>query len=291
METDSPKSAEIETIISPNCADLAPPSAECKRFPDGESYCRIDKLDRLEGKTAVILHRLFPDPDQNLITLLQMMYGATENKAKDIQLVIPYLPYARSDKIWLAGEVVSARLLCKLLRQNGAGRLTTWDCHFLKKPGVNMYEGLEITNLCAGPKLVEFFRAAKPEAMIISPDAGAKYLVGENGLFMRKERGDYAEGEQAYRPVSKMEADFDVSGKHVVLIDDLIAGGGTMVKATQKCLEMGAKSVSCAATHGMFLKDAMERLHAAGAMRIATTDTIPNAAAAVSIKKEIEGLL
>ncbi len=291
MEIESAKSGEFETIISPNCADLAPPSAECKRFPDGESYCRIDKLDRLEGKTAVILHRLFPDPDQNLVILLQMMYGASENKAKDIRLIIPYLPYARSDKIWLSGEVVSAKLLCKLLRQNGASELTTWDCHFLKKPGVSVYEGLNITNLCAGPHLVEFLRAAKSDAVVISPDAGAKYLVGENGLFMRKERGEYAQGEQAYRPVAKMEADFDIVGKHVILIDDLIAGGGTMVKATQKCLEMGAKSVSCAATHGMFLKDAMERLHAAGAMRIVTTDTIPNAAATVSIKKEIGKLL
>ncbi|MFH1095183.1 MAG: phosphoribosyltransferase family protein, partial [Candidatus Micrarchaeota archaeon] len=179
----------------------------------------------------------------------------------------------------------------RLLQISGAKRIFTWDCHFVKKFGTYEYEGVPISNLCMGPELVEFLRAARPESAVVSPDAGAKYLVGETGLFMRKERGDYAEGEQAYRPVSRMDADFDVSGKHVVLIDDLIAGGGTMVKATQKCLEMGAKSVSCAATHGMFLKDAMERLHAAGAMRIATTDTIPNAAAAVSIKKEIEGLL
>ncbi|MDE1797854.1 MAG: ribose-phosphate pyrophosphokinase [Candidatus Micrarchaeota archaeon] len=275
-------------IISPNCSDLAPPSVVCKRFPDGESYCRLEKVAGLRGKQVTILHRLFPNPDQNLVTLLQMMYGARENGAAGVNLIIPYLPYARADKEWLEGEVVSARLLMRLLRESGAHRVITWDCHFLKKPGRFEFEGLEIDNLCAGPGLVAHLKAAKPNALVVSPDAGAKYLVGDTGLFMRKERGAYAEGSQAYRPVAKMEADFDMKGRHVVLIDDMIAGGGTMVRATQKCLESGAKSVSCAATHGMFLEGAMDKLHAAGAMRIVTTDTVPNPAASISIRPDIE---
>jgi ribose-phosphate pyrophosphokinase len=279
-------------IISPNCSDIAPPSVECKRFPDGESYCRLERIDGLVGKDAVILHRLFPEPDQNLVTLLQMMYGAKENGVKDIYLVLPYLPYARADKAWLSGEVISARLLVKLLHFAGARSIITWDCHFLKKPGIHMYEGVEIYNLCAGPELVSFLRAAKPNSLVISPDAGAKYLVGDKGLFMRKERGDYSQSpNEAYRPIASMEADFEVSGKPVILIDDMIAGGGTMVKATQKMLEMGAESVSCAATHGLFLHGALSKLQAAGASRIVTTDTIPNPTSLISIRPHVEALL
>ena len=279
-------------IISPNCADIAPPSVECKRFPDGESYCRLERIDGLSGQDAVLVHRLFPDPDQSLVTLLQMMYGAKENGVKDIHLILPYLPYARADKIWLSGEVISASLLIKLLRFAGARSIVAWDCHFLKKPGLHAFEGINIYNLCAGPELVSFLRAAKPDSLVVSPDAGAKYLVGDQGLFMRKERGQYSDSaNEAYRPVAKMEADFEVSGKPVILIDDMIAGGGTMVKATQKMLEMGAESVSCAATHGLFLRGALTKLQAAGASRIITTDTIPNPTALMSIRPHIETLL
>ena len=179
----------------------------------------------------------------------------------------------------------------QLLKSSGAKRIYTWDCHFLKKPGKFDYHGLSIVNRCMGEHLVAYLRKTQPDAVVVSPDAGAKYLVGDSGLFMRKERGKYAEGEEAFRPVEKMEADFELKGKNVILVDDMIAGGGTMVKAVQKCLEMGAKGVCCAATHGMFLGGALKRLLAAGAGRVVTSDSVPNPAAGVSLKPEIEILL
>jgi len=280
------------SIVSPNCADIAPPSVITKRFPDGESYCRLEGIENLEGKKVRIVHRLFPDPDENLVTLLQIMYGAKQAGAKHISLVIPYLPYARSDKAWLTGEVVSAKLLIRLLKQNGANKIHTWDCHFLKRPGDVRYQGLDITNRCMGPKLVSYMRKSTPDAIVVSPDAGAKYLVGEDGLFMRKERGGYEVGEnKAFRPIEKMEADFKVKGKNVILVDDMVAGGGTMIRAAQKCYEMGAKSVSCAATHGMFLDSALERLLAAGVSRIATTNSIPSPASTINLKRDIAKIL
>ena len=298
MASRKPKSEPAEekleeiSIVSPNCADIAPPSVITKRFPDGESYCRLEGVENIGGKKVRILHRLFPDPDENLVTLLQIMYGAKKAGAKKISLVIPYLPYARSDKAWLIGEVVSARLLVRLLKQNGADKIHTWDCHFLKQPGHTEYEDLRITNRCMGEKLVSHLRKTRPNAIVVSPDAGAKYLVGKDGLFMRKERGAYDEASQhAFRPVEKMEADFDVSGMDVILVDDIIAGGGTMVKAAQKCYEMGANSVSCAATHGMFLEGALQRLLASGVERIITTNSIPNPASAINLKYDIERVL
>lgn len=280
------------SIVSPNCADIAPPSVITKRFPDGESYCRLEGIENLEGKKVRIVHRLFPRPDENLVTLLQIMYGAKQAGAKHISLVIPYLPYARSDKAWLTGEVVSAKLLIRLLKQNGANKIHTWDCHFLKRPGDVAYQGLDITNRCMGPKIVSYFRKATPDAIVVSPDAGAKYLVGKDGLFMRKERGKYEEsGDRAFRPIEKMEANFDVNGRDVILVDDMIAGGGTMIRAAQKCYEMGAKSVSCAATHGMFLDSALERLLAAGVSRIVTTNSVPSPASAINLKGDIERII
>lgn len=281
-------------LVSPNCADLVPqqpPLIVTKRFPDGESYCRLEGAENIPGRNVVIAHRLYPNPDGNIITLLQIMQVAKESGAKQIRLIIPYLPYGRADKQWLAGEAVSAKLIVRLLKERGAAEILTWNCHFLKKQGASEYEGIKIISMNAGDKLVEYLKGKKPGAVVISPDVGAKYIAGESGLCMKKERGAYANDEKAYRPIAKMEADFEVKGKDVILVDDLIAGGGTMVKATQKCLGMGAASVSCAATHGMFLDGALARLESAGAMKVVATDSIPNAAAEVSLKGDIARIL
>jgi ribose-phosphate pyrophosphokinase len=284
-------------LVSPNCSDLAPSSQITqqsiitKRFPDGESYCRLEGVENIKGKKVYILHRLFPHPDESLITLLQIMYGAKKAGAESIELIIPYLPYARADKEWLVGEVVSAKLLVKLLKENGAKKVYTWDCHFLKRPGIIEYEGLEFVNRCMGEKLIENIRKTYRDIVVVSPDAGAKYIVGQTGLFMRKERGEYEDDEKkAARKIKELEPQFDklaIEDKVVVLVDDLIASGGTMIRAADKCYELGAKQVLCAATHGMFLEDSLIRILVSGVKRVITSNTILNPTSKVKINQDI----
>ncbi|MCX8162963.1 MAG: ribose-phosphate diphosphokinase [Candidatus Micrarchaeota archaeon] len=282
-------------LVSPNCSDIAPPSVITKRFPDGESYCRLEGVENIAYKKVYVLHRLFPNPDENLITLLQIMYGAKKAGAESIELILPYVPYARADKEWLSGEVVSAKLLVKLLRENGATKVYTWDCHFLKRPGIIEYENLTFVNKCMGEELISYIRKIYKEIVVVSPDSGAKYIVGQSGLFMMKERGDYEQEEQkTYRKIKNLEPQFDklmIEDKIVVLVDDMIAGGGTMIRAAEKCLELGAKDVICAATHGMFLNDALLKMLGVGIKKIITTDTIINPTSKVSIKKDISAIL
>lgn len=278
-------------LISPNCSDIGTPNIELKRFPDGESYCRLKDFSAIPGEDISIAHRLYPSPDEQIIPLLQIMDAPRRFAAKSIRVIIPYLPYARADKVWLSGEIMSASLLTRLLRVSGATELVTWDCHFLKRTGRHTYENLPIVNVSAGGLLMEYFTAKNPDTLFASPDLGASYLVGHSGKSIKKTRGEYAEGDKAFREISKMELEFDVKGKEVVLIDDMIAGGGTMAKAAQKCLEGGAKSVKCAATHGLLLGNAMDRLKDAGVSEIVTTDTIPNPTSKVSIKQELIKLM
>ncbi|MCM8830573.1 MAG: ribose-phosphate diphosphokinase [Candidatus Omnitrophica bacterium] len=282
-------------LVSPNCSDLAPPSVITKRFPDGESYCRLEGVENISNKKVYILHRLFPNPDENLIILLQIMYGAKKAGASSIELILPYMPYARADKEWLKGEVVSAKLLVKLLKENGADKIYTWDCHFLKKPGIIQYEGLEFVNKCMGEELIATIRKRYKDIVVVSPDAGAKYIVGQSGLFMRKERGGYQNDKnKTHRSIKELEPQFDklaIEDKIVVLVDDMIAGGGTMIKASEKCYELGAREVICAATHGMFLGDALLKILSRGIKKILTTDTILNPTSIVSIKQDIVNIL
>lgn len=279
-------------LVSPNCADFATPNVELKRFADGESYCRLKEFSSIPGEDIVVLHRLFPLPDDQIIPLLQMMDAPRRFAAKSVRVVVPYLPYARADKVWLSGEIMSASLLMRLLRVSGASELVTWDCHFLKRTGRHTYENLPIVNLSCGMRIIEHFSKKRPDALFASPDLGASYMVGANGgKSMKKTRGEYAAGEKAFREIAKMEMEFDVKGRDVVLVDDMIAGGGTMIKAIKKCLDGGASSVRCGATHGLFLDDALSKLKDAGASEVVTSDTIPNPVAKVSIKDELEKYL
>lgn len=267
-------------VVSPNFSDYFTPNIEMKRFPDGDNYVC---LPQISDKEAVVFHRLYPEQDSALIQAFFILSALKKNKIEAV-LVSPYLPYARQDKLFKPGEALSAEIVCNLLSHAGAKKLVTVDCHFLKKEGTFNYGGLEIKNLSAKNLLVEEARRLAGDVEVISPDAGASYLVSEfGGKSMKKVRGEYIEGDTAYRKIEKVEMDFDIKGKNVLILDDMISTGGTMLKAVENVKKGGAKKVLCAATHGFFLKDSLAKLRQA-CDHIFVTDSIPSPASTVSLK-------
>lgn len=271
-------------LVSPNFSDLFEPNVEMKRFPDGDNYVCLPEFS---GKMAVIYHRLYPDQDSALVQAF-LMLDTLKRKNIRATLVSPYLPYARQDKTFKNGEALSSEAICQLLSAAGAGRLVTIDCHFMKKEGDFSYGGLKITNLSAKNLLVEHAKKLVGDIEAISPDMGASYLVAEfGGKSMKKTRGKYEKTGAAYRKIEKIEMDFDVSGKNILILDDMISTGGTMIKAVENVKKGGAKKVLCAATHGFFLKGSLGRLKAI-CDYIFVTDSIPSPVSSVSIKGLME---
>ena len=264
-------------LVSPNLSDNLSPNIEIKVFPDGESYVRIPGIRDLAGKGAAVLHRLYPEPDKSIFQALLIIDTLRKAGAKPT-LISPYLPYARQDKIFLEGEALSSEVLCRMLELAGAQKLVTLDCHFMKKEGKSVYGGLEIESVSMGNVLLEHARmkVKGEELEVISPDAGAAYLVeGHGGKSMKKVRGEYVEGEETYRKIEKLEGDFDVKGRNVLILDDMISTGGTMLRAVDNIKKGGAKKVLCAATHGLFLKGSLEKLKAS-CDSVFVTDSIPS---------------
>jgi ribose-phosphate pyrophosphokinase len=268
-------------VVSPNFSDLMEPNVETKVFPDGDSYVRIDNLSACKGKEVRLFHRLYPDQNSSIFTALLMLDTLKRAGAKTT-LVSPYLPYSRQDKVFKEGEALSAEAVCSMLAHAGAGRLVTIDCHFLKKEGESEYGGLKIKNISANKLLVEHAKSKLGEELeLISPDQGANYLVAAfGGKSMKKLRGEYEEGKEAYRKIEKMERGFEVEGKNVLIIDDMISTGSTMIKAVGNIRNGGAKKILCAATHGFFMKGSLDKLKDI-TDGVFTTNSIPNAAAEV----------
>lgn len=268
----------MEKIVSPTFSDLLAPNVETKRFPDADTYVRVPHAKTMDGKDVAVYHRLYPNQNTSLIEavfIAQALKGA-----KSIRLVAPYIPYSRQDKIWLEGEVKSAEIVMGLLKAAGYSSVTTFDCHFLKKEGEFEYGGMKIRNLTLSRLLIEHAKIRLGEDFeVISPDAGANYM--SNGKSMRKVRGEYGEGHIVYRDIKKMEIDFDVGGKNILIIDDMIATGSTMVKAIENLRKNGAGKIALAATHGFFLKDSLKRLGQLSDY-IFTSNTIPSGASEVN---------
>ena len=279
---------KMRIVVSQSMADMLKPTLETKTFGDGELYSRLNGFKPGPYDDILVFHRLYPDIHQEIFRLLQLLYGAKSKKPHSIKVVIPYVAYARADKIWLSGEIKSAGALVSLLKSYGVVELITWDCHFVKKEGRHYYEGLLVDNHSAARLFKEYYSAQIPDCKYVSPDLGSAYMVDFDGRSMHKRRGGYIQsGTVAKREIQSHELRFTVEGQDIVLLDDMIAGGGTMESGTRKCLEMGAKSVRVAATHGLFLKDAVQRLIDTGVSEIVTTDSIPNPYAKISLKNEI----
>ncbi len=274
-------------LVSPNFSDLFTPNIEIKKFPDGESYVRIPMLESCAGQNVTILHRLYPDQNQSLFELLLIVDELTFNDCK-VTVVSPYLPYSRQDKKVLEGEIPGGKVVCKLLAQAGCKQLITLDCHFLKQEGQFTHADLPIKNISMNSQLIDYAKEqlfGGDSCEIIAPDQGASYMVKkQGGQAMTKTREGYSTGGAIIsRDVEKMEGQVDVHGKNVLLLDDMISTGSTMLKAIERMREHGAKKIACAATHGLFLGNSLDKLEAL-CDGVFVTDSIPGPAAKVSIK-------
>jgi ribose-phosphate pyrophosphokinase len=281
-------------FVSPNFEDMLKPNIELKKFPDSDSYIRVPQIRECTGKDIVLFHRLYPEQDSALMQALFIFEALKSVRAESITLVAPYLPYSRQDKVFLKGEVKSADKICRLLADAGCTKLVTLDCHFLKKPGTFEYNGLKIVNVTMNEALLNYAKKKFDEPFeVISPDEGARYMVEEQGgQTMQKARGGYNEGEEskevAYRGIERLERGFDVRGKNVLILDDMIATGSTMTKAVENVKAGGARRIACGATHGFFLKDSLAILRRECEF-VFVTNSIPSPVSEINVVKDLQG--
>jgi len=281
-------------LLTPNSSDfmkkIKSHNIILKQFPDKEDYVRIPV--GFAGKDVTVLHRCYPEQDRSLIQLFLILNTLKEGGASRVRAVVPYLPYARQDKLFLNGEAMSSKIICGLISRSGCDELVTFDCHFLKKEGEFNYGGLKIKNISLSSMILAYFKKKLHSPKISSPDEGASYFLAkekDKGV-MKKMRGGYSEGKSIYRK-PEVEVGFEVKGRDVVIVDDMISTGSTMLKAVEACKKLGAKSISCGATHGLFLNNSLKRLRRAGAKEVITSNSIKSSASKLDISDSLRSVL
>ncbi len=255
-----------------------------RRFPDGETYLRF--VTPVTGSKVVLACSLH-HPDDQVMPLLFAAATAKELGAAAVGLVTPYLGYMRQDKRFNEGEAVTSALFARLLSQH-IDWLVTVDPHLHRWHSLDEIYAVPSAVVPAAPLLAAWIKANVNSPVLIGPDAESEQWVsavardaGAPHVVLEKiRRGD--------RNVSVSIPDPEVlRGRTPVLVDDIISTGRTMIAAARHALAQGLPTPVCIGVHAVFAGDAYEALLTAGAARVVTTNTIPQATGVIDVSAAI----
>jgi ribose-phosphate pyrophosphokinase len=270
----------MDLIVTPNAEHLdvdavrlaSHPENERRRFPDDEVYVQLEGVDA--GTEVVLIHAGQPRPNRGLAYL----YGTLELlRERDcaVTLVFTYVPYCRQDAVFYTGTLNYARaILRKATQYYGVDRIYAVDPHFSHREWV---DAVSLEVLRAFPLVQE--RVAMDDYVVVGPDLGAIERFGVPGF--EKDRTSAYDVE--------LTGTLDVAGKNVLVFDDLIATGGTMVTAFDRLKQQGAERIEAAAVHGV-LDEGIQRVESTYES-LYLTNTIENDAANVRIEPVLENVV
>jgi ribose-phosphate pyrophosphokinase len=245
--------------------------ATVRRFPDGEIDVKVN--EDVRGSDIFIIQPTCPPVNDNLTELLILIDCFKRASSARVTAVLPYYGYARKDRKDEGRVPITAKLVANLITKAGADRLLTMDLHAAQIQG---FFDIPVDHLLAFPVISDYYREKDlSDFVVVSPDVGGIKIARSysNHLHMRLAVVDK-------RRVGPEETEIgfvigDVKDKNAIIIDDLIATGGSICQAAKVLKEKGAKDIYVGATHPVLCGAAVEKLANAPIKEIAVTDTIP----------------
>ncbi len=253
-----------------------------ERFPDGEGYVRFDEKVK-NIKEILLVQSLYYPQDEHIMQLFFMIDALKELNIK-INLLIPYMAYARQDKRFKDWESVSGISLAKIIDRFELESKYTVDIHDKK-----ITKAMNGENLSAMPLIADYLMGLNlKEPVIISPDKGsverAKIVADQmDAEFDHLEKTRLSGDTVEIRP-----KEINTKNRDVAIVDDIISTGGTMAKACEVLKREGTLKVLSGATHLLMISNAEDRLKKAGIDGIFGSDSIPSKFSDISIASIIE---
>ena len=245
--------------------------AEVSRFPDGE--LRVELHETVRGHDVYLVQPTSPPAEEHLFVLLLLADACKRAGAQSLTAVIPYFGYARQDRRAQGRQPVAARLVADMLAVAGFGRVVALDLHNRAMEGVF---SMPLEHVSAISALVEAVRQAIPEnAVVVASDLGATKLAEQWARLLDLPAALVHKKRVSGDVVHVRDITGDVAGRAPILVDDMISTGGTLVAAAKCLLDAGARpEIVVAATHGLLVGEAVERLAQLPLKRLLVTDTV-----------------
>ena len=253
--------------------------ADTRTFPDGES--KITFRHNLKKSVVLVVQSTYPPVDTNLLQILSIISEVKKISSK-IYAIMPYMGYARQDRQFLNGEIVTMSVVAKMLQAAGAKKAIVVDIH--SKTALRHFK-IPTENVSAIPELVKYLKKLKlKNPVVVSPDTGGSLrakkfadVLKSDFITLKKSRN------RKTGKVSIQSTKADVKGKDLVIVDDIISTGGSVVKATQFLKKQKCKRVFVVCTHGLLVGDAEKNIKKAGVTQIISTNTIPRSISKVDV--------
>ena len=260
--------------------------AKVKRFGDGETNVEI--AESVRGSDIFVIQPTCSPTNDNVMELLIMIDALSRASAARITAVVPYYGYARQERKVRAREPITAKLIANLITTAGANRVIAMDLH---APAIQGFFDIPVDHLPAAPILAEYFSKKNLDNLcVVSPDIGGvgrarnfAELIGASLAIVDKRRPEPGVSEV-------MHVIGDLKGKNVIMIDDIIDTGGTIVQAAAKLKEQGAVRVFACCTHAVFSDNAVQNLHHSEIEEVVVTNTIPLTPKATDLKIHVRSV-
>src|SRR3989344_2073956 len=249
-------------------------------FPDGET--RIRFKTEIKNAYVVLVNSLLPHPNESMIELIFAIHTAKELGAKKVIVVAPYLAYMRQDKRFHEGECISSHVMAKLL--SCADHVVAIDPHLHRIKKLSDIFDTRATSLTAYQIIAKYIHKTHPTAIIIGPDGEssqwAKTIaesIGQESVILSKKRWS------ATKIHTIIHGDpAKIRGRDVVIVDDIVSTGHTMIEPIKQLKKFGVKRISCICVHGVFSFNALQKLRKLG-VQVLSTNTIENPVAKIDV--------
>jgi ribose-phosphate pyrophosphokinase len=240
------------------------------KFSDGEFQPSFE--ESIRGTDVFIVQSTMP-PTDNLMELLLMIDAAKRASAKKIVAVIPYFGFARQDRKDKPRVAIGAKLVANLLTAAGVSRVMTMDLHADQIQG---FFEVPVDHLFASFIFLPYVKSLGIDnLMMATPDTGGTKRANSYAKYFNLDMAICYKQRKVANKIEKMTLIGDVTGKDVLLVDDIIDTAGTITKAADMMMEKGALSVRAMCTHAVLSGQAYENLEKSALKELIVTDTIP----------------
>lgn len=255
------------------CAYIGVPlgDATVTSFPDGETYVKIN--ENIRGRDVFIVQPTCPPTNQNLMELLIMVDAVRRASAARITAVIPFFGYARQDRKDQPRVPITAKLIANLLTAAGVNRVLTMDLHAQQVAG---FFDIPVDHLYAAPVIIRNLRQRNfSDPVVVSPDVGGLKMASSYAQALGAGLAIVAKRRKSATETEALNVIGDVSGKDVILADDLTETAGTLTSAARILKERGASRVVACVSHAVLSDLGVERLMKGDLAELITTNSVP----------------